>query len=45
MASDAPTSRLRETALAVIEAYNSWDMTNIMAVRAPECINHVLPSG
>jgi len=32
-----------QAALNVIEAYNSWDLDNIMATRAPECIAQILP--
>lgn len=37
-------SRLMQAALKVIEAYNTWDLNNIMATRAPECTTHILPS-
>ncbi|CAJ2507947.1 Uu.00g091330.m01.CDS01 [Anthostomella pinea] len=40
--SSAP-SRRRQTALAVIDAYNSWTMEKIMAVRSDDCITQVLP--
>ncbi|KAK0648807.1 hypothetical protein B0T16DRAFT_456262 [Cercophora newfieldiana] len=36
-------STLRETALKVIDAYNSWDLEKMMAVRAPECIQEMRP--
>ncbi|KXJ97338.1 hypothetical protein Micbo1qcDRAFT_171038 [Microdochium bolleyi] len=39
---EAP-SRRYQTALEVVEAYNSWDLSKIMAVRAPECLTQVLP--
>lgn len=34
----------RQTALAVIDAYNAWDITKIMAIRAPNCITEMRPS-
>ncbi|KAK5659628.1 hypothetical protein OQA88_832 [Cercophora sp. LCS_1] len=36
-------STLHQTALAVIDAYNAWDIEKIMAVRAPECIHEMQP--
>ncbi|ORY54811.1 uncharacterized protein BCR38DRAFT_453145 [Pseudomassariella vexata] len=36
-------SELLHTALAVINAYNAWDVDAIMALRAPDCIHRVLP--
>lgn len=44
MSSAEAPSRLRQSAIEVIEAYNTWDLSKMMAVRAPECINQVLPS-
>ena len=35
---------LSATALKVIEAYSSWDIKQIMDVRAPECIQEMCPS-
>lgn len=37
-------SVLHQTALSVIDAYNAWEIEKIMAVRAPECIQEMLPS-
>ncbi|KAK0707842.1 hypothetical protein B0H67DRAFT_647979 [Lasiosphaeris hirsuta] len=37
-------SVLHQTVLNVIDAYNSWDIEKIMAVRAPECIQEMLPN-
>ncbi|KAH7040853.1 uncharacterized protein B0I36DRAFT_16186 [Microdochium trichocladiopsis] len=36
-------SRLLKATTGVVEAYNSWDLDKIMAIRAPECITQVLP--
>ncbi|KAL8807309.1 MAG: hypothetical protein Q9182_000814 [Xanthomendoza sp. 2 TL-2023] len=32
-----------ETAKAVVSAYNTWTLENIMDVRASDCINYILP--
>lgn len=37
-------STRRQTVLAVLDAYNSWDITKLTTLRAPECIHQVLPS-
>ena len=37
-------SSLSQAAQAVISAYNSWDITAIMGLRAPDCVNYVLPA-
>jgi len=36
-------STIHQTALKVIDAYNSWDIEKMMAVRAPECIQEMRP--
>lgn len=36
-------SQLPKTALSVIDGYNKWDMDAIIAPRAEECTQHVLP--
>ncbi|KAI9321100.1 hypothetical protein DFJ73DRAFT_877051 [Zopfochytrium polystomum] len=36
--------QLLQTALAAIAAYNAWNITDILAVRSPDCIHYVLPS-
>ncbi|KAI3318184.1 hypothetical protein HD806DRAFT_512762 [Xylariaceae sp. AK1471] len=43
MSSEATPSRRRQTALAVIDAYNKWSMDAIMAVRTDDCIQQILP--
>jgi len=40
---ERPTPR-RLTAKAVIDAYNTWNMEDIMAFRAPDCVQIILPS-
>ncbi|KAI1124800.1 hypothetical protein F5Y10DRAFT_21240 [Nemania abortiva] len=42
MSSETP-SRRRQTALAVIEAYNSHNMDNIMSFRTEDCVQQILP--
>ncbi|KAF2844600.1 hypothetical protein T440DRAFT_523349 [Plenodomus tracheiphilus IPT5] len=34
----------QDTARAVIEAYNAWDIDDIMAYRSPDCKHRVLPA-
>ncbi|PSN58735.1 hypothetical protein BS50DRAFT_580500 [Corynespora cassiicola Philippines] len=34
----------KETARAMIDAYNSWDIDSILAYRTPECQHQILPS-
>ncbi|KAL6171937.1 hypothetical protein ACJQWK_02930 [Exserohilum turcicum] len=34
----------QDTARAVIEAYNAWDINKIMAYRSPDCKHRVLPA-
>ncbi|TKA65024.1 hypothetical protein B0A55_10565 [Friedmanniomyces simplex] len=34
---------MKRTAKAVVDGYNKWDIDAIMAVRADNCIHHVLP--
>lgn len=34
----------QDTARAVIEAYNAWDIDQIMAYRTPDCKHRVLPA-
>jgi ketosteroid isomerase-like protein len=34
----------QDTARAVIEAYNAWDIDDILAYRAPDCKHRVLPA-
>ncbi|KAI5368528.1 hypothetical protein J4E82_010667, partial [Alternaria postmessia] len=34
----------QDTAWAVIEAYNAWDIDDIMAYRSPDCKHRVLPA-
>ncbi|KAK1749761.1 hypothetical protein QBC47DRAFT_439801 [Echria macrotheca] len=36
-------SMQRQTVLALIEAYNVWDLEKIMSFHAPECVSEVLP--
>ncbi|KAK3367422.1 hypothetical protein B0T24DRAFT_710372 [Lasiosphaeria ovina] len=36
-------STRRQTALAAIDAINAWDISRIMAVRAPNCEQQILP--
>ncbi|GAP87590.2 putative SLAM family member 5 [Rosellinia necatrix] len=36
-------SQLVQTALALIESYNKWDIEAIMAIRTPDCIQQILP--
>ncbi|KAL8684826.1 MAG: hypothetical protein Q9224_006113 [Gallowayella concinna] len=33
-----------QTAQALVSAYNSWTLENIMDVRASDCINYILPA-
>ncbi|KAL8944332.1 MAG: hypothetical protein Q9216_000517 [Gyalolechia sp. 2 TL-2023] len=40
----ASRSSLSQTAQTLISAYNAWDMEAIMDVRAPGCINYVIPT-
>ncbi|KAI1317017.1 hypothetical protein F5Y16DRAFT_160305 [Xylariaceae sp. FL0255] len=40
---DQQPSHRRQTALAVVDAYNKWSLDTIMAVRADNCIHQVLP--
>ncbi|KAJ1549545.1 hypothetical protein HK405_012152 [Cladochytrium tenue] len=46
-ASSPPDPRLadtiRSTALAVIAAYGTWDIDQIMALRADDCVHRILP--
>lgn len=37
-------STLLETAIAVIDGYNTWTPEAIMANRAPDCITQILPA-
>ncbi|KAJ8126900.1 hypothetical protein O1611_g6740 [Lasiodiplodia mahajangana] len=37
------TSRRRQTALALVEAYNSHDMDKIMGLRTEDCVQQILP--
>ncbi|KAI4178766.1 MAG: hypothetical protein L6R41_008221 [Letrouitia leprolyta] len=37
-------SALLQTADAVVSAYNSWDIQQIMHVRAANCMNYILPT-
>ena len=34
----------QDTARAVIEAYNAWNIDDIMAYRSPDCMHRVLPA-
>jgi hypothetical protein len=34
----------KETTRAVLDAYNTWDLEKILAFRAPECIQQILPA-
>ncbi|KAH8714030.1 hypothetical protein GQ44DRAFT_689025 [Phaeosphaeriaceae sp. PMI808] len=34
----------KETAQAVLDAYNAWDVEKILAFRAPDCQQQVLPA-
>ena len=34
----------QKTARAVIEAYNAWNIDDIMAYRSPDCKHRVLPA-
>ncbi|KAK3695709.1 hypothetical protein B0T22DRAFT_456034 [Podospora appendiculata] len=43
--SSPPISTRRKTALAAIESYNSkWNLENMIAWRAPDCIHEILPT-
>lgn len=44
MSSETAPSQRRRTALAVVEAYNKWSTEAIMAIRAEDCTNQILPS-
>jgi hypothetical protein len=44
MSSESKPSRIRQTALAVLDAYNAWDIDAIMAIRADNCIQLAVPS-
>ncbi|KAK0658000.1 hypothetical protein B0T16DRAFT_317341 [Cercophora newfieldiana] len=37
-------SARRQTVLAVLDAYNSWDIGKLTSLRAPECVHQVLPA-
>ncbi|KAI0909428.1 hypothetical protein F4823DRAFT_426470 [Ustulina deusta] len=43
MSSEPAPSQRRRTALAVVEAYNKWSTEAIMAIRAEDCTNQILP--
>ncbi|KAI1349545.1 hypothetical protein F5Y01DRAFT_183670 [Xylaria sp. FL0043] len=43
MSSETAPSRRRQTALAVIDAYNKWSIDAIMALRTDDCIQQILP--
>ncbi|TGJ80334.1 hypothetical protein E0Z10_g8430 [Xylaria hypoxylon] len=36
-------SQLRQTALAVVDAYNKWTVEGIMALRTEDCVNQIIP--
>ncbi|KAH8678504.1 hypothetical protein BX600DRAFT_431778 [Xylariales sp. PMI_506] len=38
------SSKLLETALAQIEAYNKWDLDTILSLRTKDCIQQILPA-
>ncbi|KAI1173718.1 hypothetical protein F4777DRAFT_556965 [Nemania sp. FL0916] len=40
---DSRASKLRETALAIIDAFQKWDLEAIMALRTDDCTTQVLP--
>ncbi|KAI0115496.1 hypothetical protein GGR51DRAFT_555928 [Nemania sp. FL0031] len=42
MSSEAP-SRRRQTALAIVEAYNSHNMDKIMGFRTGDCVQQIMP--
>lgn len=44
MSSETAPSQRRQTALAVIDAYNKWDIEAIMAVRTDDCVQEIAPS-
>jgi hypothetical protein len=44
MSSEATPSRRRQTALAVVDAYNKWSLDAIMAIRTDDCLQVILPS-
>lgn len=42
--SSSEPSQRRKTALAVIAAYEAWDIDRLMSYRSETCIHKVLPS-
>jgi hypothetical protein len=34
----------KETTQAVLDAYNAWDLEKIIAFRAPDCTQQILPA-
>jgi hypothetical protein len=44
MTSTTPTFTRRKTALAILEAYESWNLDTIMSFRTPDCIQEIIPS-
>ncbi|KAI1262154.1 hypothetical protein F5Y18DRAFT_161562 [Xylariaceae sp. FL1019] len=43
MSDSATPSKRRQTALAVIDAYNEWSIDAIMALRSDDCVQCILP--
>lgn len=43
MSSETAPSQRRRTALAIIEAYNKWDIEAIMALRTDDCVQEIAP--
>ncbi|KAI0515385.1 hypothetical protein F5B22DRAFT_607159 [Xylaria bambusicola] len=43
MSSGTAPSRRRQTALAVIDTYNKWDLEAMVAIRTEDCVHQVLP--
>ncbi|KAK5627305.1 hypothetical protein RRF57_003020 [Xylaria bambusicola] len=43
MSSQTAQSRRRQTALAVIDTYNKWDLEAMLAIRTEDCVHQVIP--